>query len=235
MEPLSADQLAGSAYPSEWTIAQVLSHLGSGAEIFSLLLEAGTTGAGPPGMDTFREVWAVWDAKFPVDQARDGIAADHELLVRAGGLTADEQERFSLEMFGEQQDLSGLLSLRAGEQVVHAWDVLVTLDPTTTLEPAAVGLLLGQLSRLALRGKPVDTEQLIALTTEDPSHHVLLSIGHDGPTISEVGEGDIKATLRLPAEALIRLIYGRLDPAHTPPVQTEGVDLNLLRAAFPGF
>ena len=42
------------------------------------------------------------------------------------------------------------------------------------------------------------------------------------------------AELRLPAEALIRLVYGRLDPAHTPPVETRGVDLDELRPIFPG-
>jgi hypothetical protein len=35
---------------------------------------------------------------------------------------------------------------------------------------------------------------------------------------------------------LVRLAYGRLDPAHTPEgIVAEGVDLDLLRAIFPGF
>jgi hypothetical protein len=39
----------------------------------------------------------------------------------------------------------------------------------------------------------------------------------------------------LPAEALIRLVYGRLDAAHTPPsVRVENIDLDALRRAFPG-
>ena len=41
--------------------------------------------------------------------------------------------------------------------------------------------------------------------------------------------------LSLPAEAFIRLIYGRLDPAHTPRVEAAGVDLDELRLIFPGF
>ena len=41
VEPLGADRLRQGSYCSEWSIAQVLSHLGSGAEIFSLFLEAG--------------------------------------------------------------------------------------------------------------------------------------------------------------------------------------------------
>ena len=44
VEPLGPDQLTQRSYPSEWTIAQVLSHLGSQAEIFGLVLEAGLAG-----------------------------------------------------------------------------------------------------------------------------------------------------------------------------------------------
>ena len=33
VSPLTPEQLRGPAYPTEWSIAQVLSHLGSGAEI----------------------------------------------------------------------------------------------------------------------------------------------------------------------------------------------------------
>jgi hypothetical protein len=41
--------------------------------------------------------------------------------------------------------------------------------------------------------------------------------------------------VRLPAEAFIRLLYGRLDPDHTPSsVTTDGADLDVLRRAFPG-
>ncbi len=40
----------------------------------------------------------------------------------------------------------------------------------------------------------------------------------------------------MPAEALLRLSYGRLDPAHTPASVTgDPADLDQLRAIFPGF
>jgi len=40
----------------------------------------------------------------------------------------------------------------------------------------------------------------------------------------------------MPAEALLRLAYGRLDPAHTPAeVEGDPADLERLRAVFPGF
>ena len=40
----------------------------------------------------------------------------------------------------------------------------------------------------------------------------------------------------LPAEAFLRLVYGRLDPDHTPAVAESGTrGLADLRAVFPGF
>jgi hypothetical protein len=40
--------------------------------------------------------------------------------------------------------------------------------------------------------------------------------------------------LRLPAEAFLRLVYGRLDPEHTPAGVTENAHLDVLRPVFPG-
>ncbi len=41
--------------------------------------------------------------------------------------------------------------------------------------------------------------------------------------------------LRLPAEAFVRLVYGRMDEAHTPAVESAGVELDELRQIFPGY
>ena len=41
VEPLTREQLEQRSYASEWSVAQVLSHLGSQAEIFSLFLDSG--------------------------------------------------------------------------------------------------------------------------------------------------------------------------------------------------
>jgi hypothetical protein len=40
--------------------------------------------------------------------------------------------------------------------------------------------------------------------------------------------------LALPAEAFIRLVYGRLDPDHTPTFRGDAGALDRLRAVFPG-
>jgi hypothetical protein len=74
--------------------------------------------------------------------------------------------------------------------------------------------------------------------TTDPERQFTLETGDavtltpsDDETTPELGLSE----LRLPAEAFIRLIYGRLDAGHTPAVERTGVDLDELRKVFPGY
>ena len=48
-KPLTDEEIAGPSYCADWSTAQVLSHIGSGAQIFGLLLDAGLSGAEAPG------------------------------------------------------------------------------------------------------------------------------------------------------------------------------------------
>src|ERR1700733_10611163 len=88
VEPLGQDQLEQRSYASEWSIAQVLSHLGSGAEIFGLFLAAGLTGQDPPGREAFGPIWEVWNAKSPQAQAADALRADAVTLARFESMDA---------------------------------------------------------------------------------------------------------------------------------------------------
>ena len=93
------------------------------------------------------------------------------------------------------------------------------------------------LGPLAARsGKPDGTKLRLHVSASDPQRDFTLESG-DTVTLapSAPGEDPGLPDLQLPAEALVRLVYGRLDPAHTPPVETRGVDLDELRRLFPGF
>jgi uncharacterized protein (TIGR03083 family) len=72
---LAEADLTRRSYCADWSVAQVLSHLGSGAEIALALLQAARTGAAPPGPDDFRAVWARWDVCPPGQQAAAFMAA----------------------------------------------------------------------------------------------------------------------------------------------------------------
>src|SRR3954471_2479776 len=86
--PMPEQQLTGRAYPTEWTVAQVLSHLGSGAVITQRRLEDAL--AGQDTLDDFApSVWDAWNAKSPVAQRDDAIAADTALIARLEGVPPD--------------------------------------------------------------------------------------------------------------------------------------------------
>src|SRR3984957_21246879 len=75
---LDDDQLASPSYCDDWSIAQVLSHLGSGAVISRRGLQDVMTGTATPD-DFNQSVWDEWNAKSPRAQADDALAADEAL------------------------------------------------------------------------------------------------------------------------------------------------------------
>jgi uncharacterized protein (TIGR03083 family) len=237
VSPLSGEQLASPSYDDGWSIAQVLSHLGSGAEIFSLFIDAGQHALPVPGAEVMQPIWDRWNAKSSLDQARDALAADAALLDQLSGMSTPDVDRWRLSLFGDEKSLAELLRLRLGEHALHSWDVLVALDSTATVAADAVDLLIDTLPGLAGRvAKPALPSRRINVTTHGPDRSFLLEIDADkaalAPTDPSPATND--DVLRLPAEAFIRLVYGRLDPEHTPPTERDDVDLDGLRRAFPG-
>jgi uncharacterized protein (TIGR03083 family) len=239
VEPLDLEQLQQRSYCSEWSIAQVLSHIGSQAEISGLVLDAGLSGQDPPGPDAFIPIWESWNAKDPRAMASDALSAYEASVQRFESLDADQLARLHVPMFGMDLDAAGLAQLGLGEHAVHTWDVAVALDPSATVAPDAVGLLIDTLGqRVAWVGKPDGKQRQVRVTTSDPERHFILETGDavtltpsDDQTTPEPGLSE----LTLPAEAFLRLVYGRLDPARTPRVEAADVDLDELRQIFPGF
>jgi uncharacterized protein (TIGR03083 family) len=235
--PMTTEQVAGPSYASEWSIAQVLSHLGSGADIFALFLESALDGKPAPGMEQFQAIWDEWNAKPPQDQARDGIATDGAFLDRIAALDDTDRERCRLELFGNEARLTDLARMRLGEHALHSWDILVEGDAQASLAGDATTLLVDHLGQLVDRaGKAPDSPVDVIVTTDEPSRSFRLTGSSAGASLASIDSGAPAdgAALHLPAEALIRLVYGRLDPDHTPPVKAKGIDLDVLRRMFPG-
>ena len=230
---LDADGLRKQSYAKEWTIADVLSHLGSGAEIFSLMLESGVTGAEPPGMEAFQPIWDTWNARTPEEQAAQSTAANQSLVSRVEALSEAEREAFSVVMFGRMtMDLAGVLGMRLSEHAVHAWDVEVALDPAARIAPDAVGLIAVRMPMMAgFMGKKQDTPKVVEVTTTDPAMTFTLDTG--GVTLTPGSTGAL-ASLALPTEAFVRLVYGRLDD-DADVTSAVGVTVPELQAVFPGF
>jgi uncharacterized protein (TIGR03083 family) len=234
---LSGGQLTADSYASEWTIAQVLSHLGSGAEIGQLLLDAALNTSGSVDRGKFPAIWATWNAKEPQEQAADCLLADDAHISRLERLSDADLTRMKLDFFGNELDASGVARMRLSEHAMHTWDVAVAVDPVAVIAPDAVPLLTGFLPRLAsMAGKAAGEPFSARLRGCCPGVDLRLEVS-DSVSLAPWDGGEAAGEIALPSEALLRLCYGRLDPAHTPPGQVTGEDglLDRVRAVFPGF
>lgn len=234
---LDGSALRGPSYASEWTIAQVLSHLGSGAVIGKLNLDAAREGAPSPGMDVFQGVWDVWNAKTPEEQAADALPADQALIDAYAAISGEELSALQLPLGPMTLDGVTMMRLRLAEHALHTWDVKVALDPAATVDAAAVAQLVDGIGLLiGFLGKPTERAAVIHVVLTEPARELALTVG-DAVTLAPWdGGAAADATLTGPAEAFLRLAYGRLDADHTPSaVSAEGIDLDTLRAVFPGF
>jgi uncharacterized protein (TIGR03083 family) len=233
-EDLPPDKIRHQAYPTEWTIADVFSHIGSGAVIARHLFEVTLAGT-EPDPEFNQSVWDEWNAKQPEDQVSEATKADLAFL-QSLERTDDEQRAAFHVSFGPfDLDFDGIAGMRLGEHALHTWDIAVALDPSATLLPSSTDILVDTLGRLAgFSGKPTGTEHTLHVTTSAPERGYTLAIGADSLELTLSNPVDAP-DLELPSEAFIRLVYGRLDPAHTPEVSGRPTFLEELRRAFPGF
>jgi uncharacterized protein (TIGR03083 family) len=234
VEGLEAKHLEEPGYPSEWTVADVLSHLGSGAVLSRARVDDVLAGRETPA-DLAPSVWDEWNAKSPEAKAAGALVADQALLDRIDTVTASERARFRTSIGPLDVDFDGFLRARLNEHAVHTWDVAVAFDPDATVAPDATAVVVDNLERPAgWSGKPSGIERRVQVRTTAPVRHFTISIDPDAVSMKAsvaAGEPD----LELPAEALIRLVYGRFDTAHTPPLVGDEALVAELRQTFRGF
>jgi uncharacterized protein (TIGR03083 family) len=221
---LNDEQVKAPSYATEWTIAQVASHLGSQA----------LNGQAPPGRDVFERIWDGWNAAPPGQQVAESVATNQRLLADLDRVAASQDAgEFSMAMFGMTFDLVGVAWLRLGEHAVHTWDIAVALDPAAELMPEAVELLIDRIAMVAVRsGRPIEGVAPVAIDTTAPARAFLLSVDPQ-VTLAPRGRSGADA-FRLPASAFIRLVYGRLRPDTTPTQIAGDARLPLLREVFKG-
>jgi uncharacterized protein (TIGR03083 family) len=237
---LSDDQLSGPSGASAWTVAQVLSHLGSGAEITLASFRAALDGTPAPGPDFNQSVWDRWNAMSPRHQAAGFLERDAALVERLDALTSDERENVHIELgfLPAPLPVASAAGMRLSETAQHSWDIRVALDPAATIDaPSAevliehftggVGFLLGFIAKAGELSQPA----LVQLQGSD------VAIAIEDQVSLTTSAAPATATFRGQPEAAVRLIGGRLTPQYTPAaVQVTGnVTLDDLRRVFPGF
>ena len=238
---LEPDDLTRTSAADEWTVAQVLSHLGSGAEIQLAQLTAGRDGTPSPGDDFNPGVWARWDAMAPGEQAAGFAESNNRLVEAYEALDARQraQVRVDLKFLPAPVDVTTAARMRLSEFAFHHWDVVATADPRAHVSPDAVPLLLdhfgGMLGWMGRTESLHGAEHRLAVRLTDLDRSLGLHLGDTVELTDPPAEPD--GTLTLPAEALLRLVYGRLKPGDdTGGVSVTGtLSLDDLRRVFPGF
>ncbi|MGD0394427.1 MAG: hypothetical protein ABSC41_17515 [Acidimicrobiales bacterium] len=81
--------------------------------------------------------------------------------------------------------------------------------------------------------RPLGSTRSIAVRTDQPRRDFSIELSPDAVTFG-AGDQSRQPALELPAEAFVRLVYGRLDPDHTPSTVRDPGVLEELREVFPG-
>ena len=226
-------QLVSRSYCDDWSIAQVLSHLGSGAVISLRGLQDVRAGTATPD-DFNQSVWDEWNAKSPRAQADDALAADEELTRALEAIDETERAGLTFSLGPMNLGFNDMFGLRLNEHVFHTWDIAVVLDGSARLPEEAAALVVDNLSLMArFSGRPDGQDRTIAIRTTDPERAIALRLSPDGVEVGP-GEPGQSPDLQLPAEALSRLVYGRLDSGHTPVFTGDAALVETLRGVFPG-
>lgn len=239
---LTDQQLAGPTGADEWDVSQVLSHLGSGAEIAQNTLQVSLEGKPNPGLEFNKPIWARYDAASPRERLGWFHAANEALTQSFESLSEETRQSLKIDMgfLPFPIDVASAASYRLNELALHSWDVRVGFDPAATVAPEATPHLLALAANLAgFLGKAdaLDgTTAVIAVTTTDPGQSWTLALG-EKVSVSPGTPDHADGALTLPAEAWLRLLTGRLKPQYTPEgiSATGAASLDLLRRVFPKF
>jgi uncharacterized protein (TIGR03083 family) len=237
---LSNEELTGHSGASDWSLAQVLSHLGSGAEISLATLRSAVEASPGPGQDFNQDVWDRWNALDPRDQAAGFLDADEELITALEALTAEQSHTLGIKVGFMPAPLAPatFAGMRLNEAAQHSWDVRVALDPGAAIS--------GQTAALLAEHFATDLSFLLGFTgkADALAHPAVVDLLGSGfalviaDTVSVTTTAPRPtATFTGPLEAAIRLLAGRLTTRHTPEsVEVTGnVTLDDLRRVFPGY
>ncbi|WP_370964074.1 maleylpyruvate isomerase family mycothiol-dependent enzyme [Amycolatopsis sp. cg9] len=232
---LTDEQLTKTSGAAEWTVAQALSHLGSGAEIgrAPILRAAGETVA----VEDNQTIWARWDSATPRAQAEGFLEHNGRWLETVEALTPEQRSSLTVDLgfLPEPVPLVTALGMRLSEVANHSWDVRVAVDPDAGVDAGSAEVLLDLLAgpvgfMLSFLAKPAELANPVSVAV--PGGGLVID---DAVTVVDHLEAP-SATFDGPAEAFVRLLSGRLKAPYDQGVSVGGsVTLDDLRRVFPGF
>ncbi len=238
---LDHEQLLAPSGASEWPVAQVLSHLGSGAEIGLATLRAATGEGGAPGDGFNQSVWDRWNAMSPREQADGFLAADAAVVEAFEALTPEQRSglQVTLGFLPRPLPLASYAGMRLNESAQHSWDVRVAFDDDAAIDAPTASLVVEHYATglgflLGFIGKADAVSEPAVVALGDVGFALSVT---DTVALVPTDDAVATATLTGPPDAVARLISGRLTPRWTPEAVTVSgnVDLDDLRRVFPGY
>ncbi|WUD77850.1 maleylpyruvate isomerase N-terminal domain-containing protein [Streptomyces sp. NBC_00510] len=236
---LTGEELLRPSFAEGWSIAQVLVHLGTGAELCTAAVRRGLTGdLTRPSREDITDVYERWIPLRPVAQRDAWHEAESDLLRLLDSFDAGVRASVTVPYFTGPVGFTDFTGYWLSEQSVHTWDVEVGLDEAAAIPAPEVALLWDRVDMVASRSRDGDTltrlgPRQIAVELTDPERTLCLALGSELHILPCEG-AEPSGAVSGPSEAVLRLVYGRNHPRDAVTAR-DGVTLDDLRALFPGY
>jgi uncharacterized protein (TIGR03083 family) len=245
LSAISPAHWQGPTNCTEWDVTKTVSHLGSGAEIHQLTIAENVDGGAPVTNEVRQGIWGHFDSLTPEPLYADFRDRNESYLRYLEGLPAAKREQ-NVKFFMGDRPVAGYAQYRLFELSLHSWDLRVGLDPTARLLPGSASALwsIGRenVNRRANAQAKTDQEGAVyGVEVYGPvNERFALAVREGAVQWLDSPPSAVAASVRLAAEACIRLYTGRL------PLEQAEADGEVtitgdraaalrLNALFPGF
>jgi uncharacterized protein (TIGR03083 family) len=235
VDRFDSDDLRAQSGASEWTVADVLSHLGSSAEI-----GLGTLTGARPEPEAMSVIWDRWDAMTPEEKAASFLVSEARLTEALEAFDAEalRDTRIDLGFLPQPIDIGYLTSMRLSEVGLHRWDIDVAFNAAPQVPAYVVPFVLEVLPNfIGFFSKPIGKVSLVGVSTSQPDGNYALDIRAQDASLAAGDAPGATTKASMPAEAFLRLTAGRLFAPYTPMSVNVSGELSLddLRRVFPGY
>lgn len=236
------------SYCANWKNYQVISHLGSGAELFQKSLETALDGKEAVTPEGRQAVWGHFDSLAPeavYPEFRDRM---DKLMAYLEALP-DSKHNEIIPTFAGNLPLPRALLTRLNEVALHVWDIQVKHNPKLTLNDESAALLLPMVvDRLPNRAKREGLDELHGSPVSfdlsgAASRQFTLSPGAEQASVEDGLASNALFTVKMSAEAFERMVAGRQpiqDAVTSGQAQVSANPANMgaypsLNKIFPGY
>jgi len=233
--------LSAQSACADWSVAQVLAHLGAGAEIALAGLIAGLDGSDEPvAGESMQTIWDTYDALDDRAALERAIAADRSLVEAFAQLTDAQLADVRVPFFTGPIPVEIFAAFRLSEHAVHTWDIETANQPEGELEPTAAATILDNvvMALFARLAQPLEiAASTVSVQLVDSGRELTMRLGEPVGLTARSANDACDGAMTTTTAAFVRLIYGRSGPGIGPSsTQVTGpVTMETIRTAFPGF